>query len=91
MYGEALDTSSFSNVIFSCNVQAGMSSYWSELASLSTLDSLLKGGLITLEQYLERIPDGYISKREELLEDCRRVALMTQMKEGMTGDGQRSV
>jgi len=78
--GEALDTASFSDVIFSCSVQAGMSSYWSELASITTLDELLKSGLITLEQYLERIPDGYISKREELLEECRMTGLLA--KEG---------
>lgn len=72
--GEVLDLSMYKDIVFSCTVTAGMSSYWSELASTATLDSLLKEGLITLEQYLERIPDGYISRREELIEDCKRLA-----------------
>ncbi len=80
-----LPLSSLSDAVFSCNVSAGMSSYWSEVASCATLDTLLKNGLITLEQYLERIPDGYISRREELLEDCKRAS------GGVKYDGQRGV
>ncbi|MBR5632471.1 MAG: hypothetical protein IKW68_00690, partial [Clostridia bacterium] len=70
--GEMLDLSAYRDFIFSCTVVSGMSTYWSEVASTATLEALLKEGLITLEQYLERIPDGYISKRSELLEDCKR-------------------
>ena len=68
---EKLDLSKWQDIIFSCKVSAGMSNYWSELASVNTLDRLLEGGLISLEQYLERIPDGYITKKEELIEDCK--------------------
>ncbi len=72
--GEMLDIEKYRDILFSCTVSAGMSSYWSELASVSTLENLLKSGHITLEQYLERIPEGYISRREELIEDCQRMA-----------------
>lgn len=60
------------NILFSCTTQAGASSHWSEIAQISTLDHLLTSGNIRFSQYLERIPDGYISKREELLEEVKR-------------------
>lgn len=51
--------------------EVGASSYWSEMASMQTLDNLLMNNLITPEQYIERLPDGYISKKQELLADFR--------------------
>ena len=51
--------------------EVGASSYWSEMASMQTLDNLLMNNLITPEQYIERLPNGYINKKEELLADLR--------------------
>ena len=34
---------------------------------MQTLDNLLKMGHIDIVDYLERIPDGYVAKRQELL------------------------
>lgn len=51
--------------------EVGASSYWSEMASMQTLDNLLMNNLITPEQYIERLPEGYISKKQELLADFR--------------------
>lgn len=48
-------------------LDVGASSYWSEMASVQTLDNLLMQDKITIEEYLERIPDGYIPKRQELI------------------------
>lgn len=45
----------------------GASSYWSEIANMQTLDNLLMNKQITLKQYLERVPNGYIAKKQELL------------------------
>ena len=59
-------------MIFSCTSQVGASSHWSELAQVATLDKLLTAGIIRFSQYLERLPDGYIGKKEELLEAVRR-------------------
>ena len=47
----------------------GASSYWSEMASMQTLDNLLMNKLITPKQYIERLPNGYITKKQELLDD----------------------
>lgn len=52
-------------------LDVGASAYWSEIASMQTLDNLLMQNKITLVDYLERIPDGYISMRQELLEKLR--------------------
>ena len=53
-------------------LDVGASSYYSEIASIQTLDNLLQLGKITIDQYLERIPDGYIPDRRGLLNDVRR-------------------
>ena len=68
-----LDIEKYRDILFSCTVSAGMSSYWSELASVSTLENLLGSGQITLRQYLERIPEGYIARRDELIEECQNM------------------
>ena len=56
---------------FQINIRhdVGVSSYWSEIANMQTLDNLLMNKQITLKQYLERIPNGYISKKQELISD----------------------
>lgn len=53
----------------------GASSYWSEMASMQTLDNLLMNHLITPTQYIERLPSGYITKREELLMEMRAASM----------------
>ena len=55
----------------SLKLDVGASSYWSEIASVQTLDNLLTQGKIALDDYLERIPDGYVSKRQELIDKIR--------------------
>ena len=61
----------------------GASSYWSEIANMQTLDNLLMNHHITLEQYLERIPNGYISKKQELINQIRSSGM--QAEEAMSG------
>ena len=96
--GDVLDIERLSDAIFSCNVSAGMAGYWSEIASLNTLENLLKGGLITLEQYLERLPAGYIDSKDALLEDIKRAREEAAIleaegirEEGSVDEGQRGV
>ena len=55
-------------------LDVGASSYWSEMASVQTLDNLLMQDKITIEEYLERIPDGYIPKRQELIASRKQAA-----------------
>ena len=68
-------------------LDVGASSYWSEMASVQTLDNLLMQNKITIEDYLERIPDGYIPKRQELIASRKQAAQqqMMQPEEQSTG------
>ncbi len=70
----------------SMKLDVGASSYYSEIASIQTLDNLLKLGKITTRQYLERIPDGYIPSRRQLVDEIRRQE-QSQMA-AMQGGGQ---
>lgn len=49
-------------------LDVGASSYWSEIASMQTMENLLQLQLIDIVDFLERIPDGYVAKRQELLQ-----------------------
>ena len=57
----------------------GASSYYSEVASLNTLDNLLQQRQITTLQYLERVPDGYIPGRRALIDEMKRQMLAPPM------------
>lgn len=70
--GGCVDPKEAEKFLFSCVAEVGASSHWSEMAQVSTLDNLLQSGKIRFSQYLERLPDGYIGKKEELLEEVRK-------------------
>ena len=67
----------------SIKLDVGASSYWSEIASMQTLDNLLMQKQITLVEYLERVPEGYIPKKQELIEAHKRMA--QQPEPGIAG------
>ena len=72
------DFNQLKNAHFMIKLDVGASSYWSEIAAMQTLDGLLQNQLITLEDYLERVPDGYVLKRQELLEKIRGQNMQAQ-------------
>ena len=76
------DFSALGELRLTLKLDVGASSYWSEIASMQTLDNLLVQGKIDITDYLERIPEGYITKKQELLE---------KLQEGVGMAGQRSV
>lgn len=45
----------------------GSASYFSEVASLQTLDNLLNNGMIEFVEYLKRVPDELIPQKQELI------------------------
>lgn len=63
-------------VPLSLKLDVGASSYWSEIASVQTLDNLLMQQQITVDEYLERIPEGYVSKKQELIDKRRGLTAM---------------
>ena len=70
-FTQPFDFSILKQIPLTIEQEVGASSYWSEMASMQTLDNLLMNNLITPEQYIERLPEGYISKKQELLADFR--------------------
>ena len=52
-------------------LDVGASAYWSEVASVQTLDNLLAGGHIDILDYLERVPDSCVTDRRGLVEAIR--------------------
>ncbi|MEA4833346.1 MAG: hypothetical protein VB118_12125 [Oscillospiraceae bacterium] len=69
--GEVLTHQGLNEVLFDCRVDVGASSYWSELAAVTTLDNLLASGKISFEQYLKRLPDGFIPAKDELISEIK--------------------
>lgn len=67
-FNRPFDFSVLKEIPMSIQLDVGASSYWSEIASQQTLDNLLVQNKIDLVDYLERIPNGYITKKQELLE-----------------------
>ena len=55
------------DILIKAKVKAGASPRFLQAARLNTLDKLLDGGHITLDQYLERLPDGVVADREGLM------------------------
>ena len=60
-------------------VESGATRRFSRSVLISTLTSLLSSGHITFAEYLERIPDGIIDKKDELLTRARRDDLHLQL------------
>jgi hypothetical protein len=87
------DFSALKNIRVAIKQDVGASSYWSEIANMQTLDNLLMNNKITLKQYLERIPNGYISKKQELINEIEAMTAQptAPMGTGMSKDGMDQV
>ena len=72
-------------VPLSIKLDVGGSAYWSEIAQMQTLDNLLMNGQINVVDYLERVPNGYISNQEELIQTLRQRMGMMQQNTGASG------
>ena len=79
------DFSILGQIPLSLKLDVGASSYWSEIAAVQTLDNLLMQDKINLDDYLERIPDGYVSKKQELIDKLRGAQQAQQNQGGAAG------
>ena len=66
------DFSKFKNLWFNVRVNAGATTYYSELAMIQTLDNLRHDGILDVVEYLERIPDKLIPRKAELVEELKK-------------------
>lgn len=81
------DFSTIQSVPCSIDLDAGASSYWSEIANMQTLDNLLMQGKIPTSEYLRRLPNGQITDRETLIA-ITEAAERGVMPGGAPGNGQ---
>ncbi|MPM15671.1 hypothetical protein SDC9_62042 [bioreactor metagenome] len=65
------DFAALSDIPMSLKLDVGGSAYWSEIAQMNTLDNLLMKKQINVIDYLERVPNGYISNQQELIDTLR--------------------
>ena len=76
------DFSTLKDVWLDVSADVGESSYWSEIASLQTMDNLLANGHLNFVEYLKRVPDEYIPQKQELIstieEQMQQDALMQE-------------
>ena len=72
---QMFDFTALDRTTLSLKLDVGGSAYWSEIAQINTLDNLLAQGKISVVDYLERIPGGYISNQQELIEKLKRKEL----------------
>lgn len=61
----------YKDIQFKLKIDVGPSEQWSESASIQTLDNLLQNEKITFLQYLQRLPNGIIPKKQELIEEMQ--------------------
>ena len=68
---EEFDFSQFKHLWLNLRVDVGATTYFSEIAMTQTLDNLRRDGTLDVIQYLERIPDKLIPKKQELIDELR--------------------
>ena len=84
---EPYDFSQFKNLWFNVRVNAGATTYYSEIAMVQTLDNLRRDGTLEVIDYLERIPDKLIPRKAELVENLKKRATQAQPTAQMPGNG----
>ena len=82
---QPFDFSTLKEIQINIKLDAGASSYWSEMANVQTLENLYMNKGITTKQFVERLPNGYITKKQELLDELSAAAMMPPAMPGGTG------
>ena len=82
---QLFDFSALEQVPLSIKLDVGGSAYWSEIAQMNTLDNLLTQGKIDIVDYLERVPNGYISNQQELIDALKQRQMMMSMAQSASG------
>ena len=65
------DFRQFKHLWLNLRVDVGATTYFSEIAMTQTLDNLRADGTLDVIQYLERIPDKLIPKKQELIDELK--------------------
>ena len=73
-------------MILNTKIDVGISSVWSEVAAIQTLDNMLLNSILTPIQYIERLPAGVLPERDKLIDELKAVATMPEEQNILTED-----
>ena len=65
------DFGELAKVPLALKLDVGGSAYWSQISQMQTLDNLLMNRHIDIIDYLERLPNGFISNQQELIDKIK--------------------
>jgi hypothetical protein len=65
-------------LIMNVKIEVGASSFWSEESNIENLTNLLRDGHITFIQFLERLPNGRIERKQQLIDEQKAIAMNAQ-------------
>ena len=82
---ENFDFSQLKDMWLHLKIDVGNSSYFSEVASVQTLDNLLNNGFLDFVEYLKRIPDEIIPNKQELITSIEQQDLYKQAVYNLMG------
>ena len=71
---EEFDFSVFKHLWLNVSVDVGATTYYSEIAMVQTLDNLRRDGTLSIIEYLERMPDKLITRKQELIDSLKKQA-----------------
>lgn len=66
------DGDRYKDDVLSVRIDVGPSSLWSISTLISTLNNMLNGGLLKPYQYVERLPDGFVTDKQSLVDDLKK-------------------
>lgn len=84
---EDFDFSQFKYLYLNCGIDAGASTYYSEVAMVQTLDNLRMDGTLDIIDYLERVPDKLIPRKQELIDKLKQQQGIPTAPEGGQNGG----
>ena len=82
---QEFDFSQLKDMWMHIKIDVGNASYFSEVASVQTLDNLLNNGFIDFVEYLKRIPDELIPNKQELITSIEQQDLYKQAVYNLMG------
>ena len=65
------DADKYKDMMLTAHIEVGPSTLWATSTVISTLDNLLQLQAIDIVQFLERVPEGIIPKKQELINEIR--------------------
>ena len=80
-----MDFSILKDMWYTVKTDVGESSYYSEVASLQTLDNLLNNGMIEFVDYLKRVPNEIIPNKQELINSIEQNDMYKQAVYNLMG------